>query len=59
MRDHVLCDRNHRVVSSEDVPCRCGDSHQLWTCKMRVGSKPCGWRWLFPALARECAEDDD
>lgn len=57
MKDYVLCERNHRVTHKIVVDCACG-GHTEWRCKMRVGSKPCGWRYLFPALSRECVEDD-
>lgn len=57
MNEYVLCDRNHRVTSKVEVPCPCG-GHLLWRCAMRVGSKPCGWSWLYPARAQQCEDDD-
>ncbi len=58
MKEYVLCERLHRVTSKVEIPCECG-GHVEWTCHMRVGNRSCGWRWLFPALARECVEDDE
>jgi hypothetical protein len=54
----VICDRGHFVVSSVLVPCNCG-GHDRYQCRMRCGSKPCGWSVLVPAISDACGDDED
>lgn len=58
MRDAMCCSRGHKMTSSEPLDCACG-GHDLYTCRMRLGAKPCGESRLVPPLSRECEEEDD
>lgn len=58
VNEYVLCERLHRVTSYVDLDCACG-GHRLWRCKMRVGSRSCGWEWLYPGRSRQCEDEDD
>lgn len=57
MSVYVVCENRHRVVSSVPVPCKCGVDHDRYTCRMRLGSRPCGWSVLVPAASDTCGDD--
>lgn len=54
----VWCEpHGHHVVSSVPVDCICG-GHEKFTCRMRVGSRACGWSVLVPAVSDACGDDE-